>query len=138
MMLMVRRPVQHLVDGGHLPGQLGDDQLAHPHRQQQVQAAHQRSQGGGEGGGVDAQGVARGQEDVVVAVLLGGQGDGAAVRPGRAQGLVGHAQALVVVVAQGGEPADLDRAGVAAIPLGSAAVVDGSREGHPSEATTIR
>ena len=98
---------EHLVDGGELARELRRPHLAHPHRDQQPHPPQQRRDPGCECDRVDAHRVAGRQQEVVVAGFLGRERDAPAVLPARQQGAVRHAEKLVVVVAERGEPGDL-------------------------------
>jgi hypothetical protein len=100
---------EDLVERGELAGELGHPELAHPDRREQPHPTDLGGDGRGEGDRVDPEGVAGRQQDVVVAQLVGGEHDVAAVRIAGLQRRVGLAQELVVVVAQRAEPGDLGR-----------------------------
>jgi hypothetical protein len=93
-------PAQHPVDGGDLPGQLRRPAFADAHRHQQGKAAQHGGDPGGKGRGVDPQIVTRGQQDVVEARAFGLKHDVAAMLPARLQAFIGHAEELVIIVAQ--------------------------------------
>ena len=102
-----RQPTsEDAVDRGDLARQLRRPHLADPHGHQEAHALQHRRDRRGEGGGVDAQLVARGQQDIVEAASFGLQDDVSAVLPARLQRRVGHAEELIVVVAECGEPGD--------------------------------
>ena len=102
-------PAQHPVDRRDLPRQLRRPAFADPHRHQQRHPPQHRRDRGGKGGGVDPQRIARRQQDIVEPAAFGLQHDVAAMLPARLQLGVGHAQKLVIVVAQRREPADFAR-----------------------------
>ena len=101
--------VQHLVDGGQLPGQLWNPHLAHAHGAQQLHVADLGGDRAGEGDGVDSQLIAGRQQDVVVAGPVRRQGDVAAVFVAGLQRRIRLSEELVIVVAQGAEPGNLHR-----------------------------
>ncbi len=104
-----RQPAaEDLVDGRQLTRELRRPHLAHPHREQQLHPPQQRRDPGRECDRVDPHRVAGGQQQVVVAAGLGGERDVAAVRPAGLERRVADPEELVVVVAQRGEPGDLE------------------------------
>ena len=99
--------VEHLVEAGELAGELRRPHLATADGQQQLDPLGDRCDPAGERHPVDAERVPRRQQHVVEPVGLGRGHDVTAVRPRRPQCGVGHAEVLVVVVAQRREPGDL-------------------------------
>ena len=97
---------QDLIERGDLAGQLRRPGFAHADRHQQADAMGERGDGTGKHLGVDAKLIARWQQDIVEPALFGGHHDIAAMFPAGAQARIGHAEELIVIVAQGGEPAD--------------------------------
>ena len=82
-MLTFRRPPANWSIGGDLTGQLGQPHLAHPHGEQQVDLLGVGGDRSRERRGVDAEVVARWQQDVVEAAAISGLDDVTAVFPRR-------------------------------------------------------
>ena len=92
--------------------------------------------GGGEGGGVDAQLVARRQQHVVEPEPVGGLHDVAAVRPRAGERRVGDAEELVVVVAQGATRTHGRSRSVTGMAVTSFGGLDDARRRRPGRAST--
>ncbi len=100
---------RHPVDRGDLARELRWPGFADAHRHQQIDPARRGGDRSGEGGGVDAQRITGRQQHIVEPAGFRLHDDVAAMLPARPELRVGHAEEFIIVVAQGGEPADLAR-----------------------------
>ena len=97
---------KHPIERRQLPRKLRRPHLAAADGDQQADAARERRDAAGERDRIDAQLIARRQQDVVEAAALCRDDDVAAMLVARAQAFVGNAEKFVIVAAQRGKPRD--------------------------------
>ena len=138
----VQPPARNLVQRRDLPRQLRGPAFTDAHRHQQLDPRRQHRNRTRKGRGVETKRIARRQQDIVKSALFGVQNDIAAMLPTRRQHRVGLPQKFIVIIAQGGKPADFDRFHGSGTPLAATSTLYQSARVHvilkASAASAIR